>query len=80
MRQAHQLARLCKKYGAARVDALCRQSLDFDVCDVPRIERMLKLALSAEHTAEDAGRLHQLPRGRFARSESAFQTRGNGGV
>lgn len=80
MRQAHQLTRLCKKYGAARVDALCRQSLDFDVCDVPRIERMLKLALNAENTAQDAGRLHLLPRGRFTRAESAFETRKNGGA
>lgn len=80
MRQAHQLERLCKKYGAARVDALCRQSLDFDVCDVPRIERMLKLAITAEHAAQGEGRLRSLPRGRFTRSESAFQTRGNGGL
>jgi hypothetical protein len=80
MRQAHQLERLCKKYGAARVDAICKQSLDFDVIDVSRIERMLRLALNAENTAQDSGRLHPLPRGRFARSESAFQTRGNGGV
>jgi transposase len=79
MRQAHQLERLCKKYGAERVDALCRQSLDFDVIDVARIERMLKLAISAEHSAEDAGRLRALPRGRFTRDESAFQTRGTGG-
>lgn len=80
MRQAHQLERLCRKYGAERVDALCRQSLDFDVIDVPRIERMLQLAINAEHSAEDAGQLRTLPRGRFSREDSAFQTRGNGGV
>jgi transposase len=79
MRQAHQLERLCRKYGAARVDALCRQSLDFDVIDVPRVERMLKLAINAEHSAEDEGRLRALPRGRFTRDESQFQTRGTGG-
>lgn len=74
MRQAHQLERLCRKYGAERVDALCRRSLEFDVVDVPRLENMLKQAFKAESTAEDEGRLRTLPQGRFARSNEAFQT------
>lgn len=53
MRQAHQLERLCKKHGAERVDALCRRSLEFDVVDVPRLERMLKQPFKAESSAED---------------------------
>ena len=74
MRQAHQLERLCKKYGSERVDALCRRSLEFDVVDVPRLENMLKQAFKAEANAEDEGRLRSLPQGRFARAQDAFQT------
>jgi hypothetical protein len=74
MRQAHQLERLCKKYGSERVDALCRRSLEFDVVDVPRIEGMLKQAFKAESSALDDGNLRPLPQGRFARSQESFQT------
>jgi hypothetical protein len=44
MRQGYELVRLCDRHGDARVDALCKRALDFDVIDVPRIGRMLKLA------------------------------------
>ena len=74
MRQAHQLERLCKKYGADRVDTLCQRSLEFDVVDVPRLEGMLKQAFKAESSAADEGCLRSLPQGRFARSVEAFQT------
>jgi transposase len=74
MRQAHQLERLCKKYGAERVDTLCRRSLEFDVVDVPRLERMLKQAFNAESSAFDEGCLRSLPQGRFARPHESFQT------
>jgi hypothetical protein len=47
MRQAHQLERLCKKYGADRVDTLCKRSLDFESTDVGKLERMLKNAVCA---------------------------------
>lgn len=47
MRQAYGLLRLCEHHGSARVDALCRQGLAFDVVDVPRLERMLKRAIQA---------------------------------
>jgi transposase len=75
MRQAHQLDRLCKKYGRERVDALCRRSLEFDVVDVPRLEHMLRQALQIEEQAEHEGKLRPLPVGRFARSPDAFRTR-----
>lgn len=75
MRQAHQLDRLCKKYGRERVDALCRRSLEFDVVDVPRLEHMLRQALKIEEQAEHEGKLRPLPAGRFARSVDAFRTR-----
>lgn len=75
MRQAHQLDRLCKKYGRERVDALCRRSLEFDVVDVPRLEHMLRQALQIEEQAEHEGKLRPLPPGRFARAVDAFRTR-----
>jgi transposase len=75
MRQAHQLLRLCRKYGAERVDALCKSALEFDVVDVPRIERMLKSAHKIEQQASDDGKLRVLPSGRFARSTESFATR-----
>jgi transposase len=75
MRQAHQLLRLCKKYGAERVDALCKSSLEFDVVDVPRIEGMLKAAHKVEQRATQSGKLKLLPAGRFARSTESFATR-----
>lgn len=74
MRQAHQLFRLCKKYGRERVDALCKSALEFDVVDVPRVERMLKSAHKVEQAAKDSGKLSALPAGRFARSRESFQT------
>jgi len=75
MRQAHQLFRLCKKYGKERVDALCKSSLEFDVVDVPRIEGMLKSAHKVEQEAAENGKLKLLPAGRFARSTDSFATR-----
>lgn len=80
MRQAHQLDRLCKKYGRERIDALCRSSLEFDVVDVQRIEHMAKRAVQVEERAESEGKLKALPPGRFARSTDAFKTREKEGV
>jgi hypothetical protein len=79
MRQAHQLERMCRTYGADRVDVLCRRSLDFEVVDVPRLEAMLKRAFKAESSAQDEGRLRTLPQGRFARSQESFETVRKGG-
>lgn len=73
MRQAYGLLRLCERYGAARVDSLCARSLAFDVLDVPRIERMLKAARTAEDAAP-TGRVVSLPTSRFARDPASFAT------
>ena len=73
MRQAYGLLRLCERYGAEKVDALCQSSLAFDVVDVPRIERMLKKAQQAADAAPP-GRVVPLPMSRFARDPSAFAT------
>jgi transposase len=75
MRQAYGLVRLCDRYGAARVDALCARALAFDVLDVARIDRMLKAATRVEADAAAEGRVVALPVGRFARDPSSFATR-----
>jgi transposase len=74
MRQAYGLLRLCERYGAKRVDALCARALAFDVIDTRRIERMLKMAQSSETHAEAQGKLVSLPN-RFARDAAVFATR-----
>jgi transposase len=73
MRQGYGLLRLCERYGADKVEALCKRSLVFDVIDVPRLEGMLKKAQSAEDAAP-AGRVVRLPTSRFARPPSSFAT------
>jgi hypothetical protein len=81
MRQGYELLRLCDRYGEARVDAVCRRSLEFDVIDVPRIARMLKLAIVGEQAAMDGGKLRALPNAgppRFARAQDRFRTRKDG--
>lgn len=81
MRQGYALVRLCDRYGDARIDALCKRALEFDVIDVPRIERMLKLALAGEERASEDGKLRALPAKppRFARAAEGFATRKDGG-
>ena len=76
MRQGYELLRLCDRYGEARVDAVCRRSLDYGVVDVPRMGRMLKSAIRAEERASESGSLRALPSApRFARSADRFATR-----
>jgi transposase len=75
MRQAYGLIRLCERYGSERVEAHCRRALEFDVVDVPRIERMLKQARRDEDSAP-SGKVVPLPPSRFARDASAFATIG----
>lgn len=77
MRQAYGLLRICDRYGAARVDAVCARALAFDVLDVGRIERMLKMARTLEEATENAGKLVPLS-SRFARDPAAFATRTTG--
>lgn len=74
MRQVYGLLRLCKKYGAARVEDACARALAFDVIDVPRIERMLKAAFKAQEEARTGGKLVPLHPPRFARDLTHFKT------
>lgn len=81
MRQGYELLRLCDRYGTARVDAVCKRSLEFDVVDVPRIGRMLKLAIAGEERANQIGNLHTLPGAtppRFARASDSFRVHKEG--
>jgi transposase len=73
MRQAQALMRLCDRYGTERVQAACARAISFDVYDVPRIERLLKLARWSEAGGEAAGKVVRLP-GRFARAADHFTT------
>ena len=78
MRQGYELERLCDRYGEPRVDALCKRAIEFDVIDVPRIGRMLKLAIAGEERASEDGKLRTLPSAtppRFARERERFATR-----
>jgi hypothetical protein len=82
MRQGYELERLCDRHGDARVDALCKRALEFDVIDVPRIGRMLKHAIATEERASADGKLRSLPDAkppRFARDRESFTTRKDGG-
>jgi hypothetical protein len=73
MRQGYQLLRLCDRYGPQRVDAACQRALEFDVVDVPRIERLVKQAHRSESDAEQRGKLHKLQSApRFARPAKLF--------
>jgi transposase len=74
LRQGYGLLRLCEKYGADRVNALCSRALAFEVIDVSRLERMLKDARRTEDAAVSAGRVIVMP-ARFARDVAAFATR-----
>ena len=81
MRQGYALVRLCDRHGEARVDALCKRALEFDVIDVSRVDRMLKLAIAGEERASEEGKLRTLPNAkppRFARSSERFATRKDG--
>jgi hypothetical protein len=75
MRHGYALLRLCDRYSAERVDALCERALAFGVLDVGRVEAMLKKAQRVESDGVREGRVIQLPPSRFARDASSFATR-----
>jgi hypothetical protein len=82
MRQAYGLLRLCERYGAPRVEALCARALAFEVLDVRRLERMLKAGADRPAPVESAGpaKIFVLPSSRFARPVTAFVTRATAAV
>jgi transposase len=73
MRKVYRLLSLVKRFGADRVEQACRRTLELDVVDVVRVQRMLERALEYDRQ-EDAGqlRLAVILRPRFARDPSEF--------
>jgi transposase len=75
MRAAYALLSLCDKYGDGRVEAVCQSALSFDVVDIKKISRMLKLGITRGSSAESANVVQlPLPSPRFARSDDHFRT------
>ena len=58
-----------KRYGAARVEALCQRALEADLIDVTRLKRML--ALAAPPPARSADR-PELPLARYLRPAADY--------
>jgi hypothetical protein len=50
LRQAQKLLRLAERYGGDRLDAACRRSLDFELVDVHRVQRILEQGLESDTT------------------------------
>ncbi len=73
MRKVYRLLSLVKRFGAARVERACDLTLELDVVDVIRVQRMLERALELTQ-AQPPGRLEMAPilRPRFARDPSEF--------
>jgi hypothetical protein len=75
LRQAQRLMRLGEKYGWTRVDAACQRALAFELLNVTRVERILRLDLDSRTSGvpEDSGeaRVYAL-RPRFARADTSF--------
>lgn len=78
LRQAQKLLRLADRYGDPRVDDACRRALRFDVINVHRVERIVKLALEkdaedqAVPASADEGQVIQVPL-RFLREPKSFR-------
>ena len=70
VRQGHKLLRLGERYTAKRLDAACRRSLEVDLIDVRRLERILVQALEEEEAMPEPPM--PLTSGRFARPGSVF--------
>lgn len=52
LRQAQKLLRLAERYGADRLNAACRRSLEFELVDVHRVQRILEKGLESDATPE----------------------------
>lgn len=75
LRQAQKLLRLADKYGRARVDDACHRALTFDIVNVHRVERIVKLDLERPGTTDKpttGGPLVLLPVPRFLRPAGSF--------
>jgi transposase len=73
LRQAQRLLRLGEKYGWRRLDGACQRALAFELLNVQRVERILRLDLAHDPaaTALPEPRVLSLP-ARFARAAGSF--------
>ena len=71
LRQAQKLLRLAQRYGTERVEKACQRALDFDLIDVPRVERIIFQALVHEDKSGPVQLLLPLP-ARFQRPATYF--------
>lgn len=77
LRQAQMLLRLGNKYGWTQVDQACHRALAFDLINVKRVERIIKLALERKALPQSTSApcpVIQMPL-RFARPTSHFDHR-----
>lgn len=71
MRQVYRLLGLVKRFGAERVEAACRRTLELDIVDVTRVVRIVERGLERERAAAGI-ELAPVVRLRFARHPSEF--------
>jgi len=74
LRQGQRLLRLGEKYGWPRLDGACQRALAFELLNVHRVERILRLDLDAAPAADAAAsevRIYPL-RPRYARADTSF--------
>jgi transposase len=72
MRQVYRLLGLVRRYGAERVDRACQKTLELDVVDVTKVQRVLERALEDTHTPPAPAA--QVVALRFARPIDQFRT------
>lgn len=70
MRRVYKLLSLCRRFGAEAVERACRRTLDLDVVDVTKVQRIVEGALPTEQRSRH---LAPILRPRFARDPVAFQ-------
>jgi transposase len=72
MRKVYRLLSLVKRFGAERVEPACRRTLELEVVDVTRVQRMVERALEQESQEAGQPRLAPVLRPRFARDPTEF--------
>lgn len=75
MRQAYALERLCTKYGAGTVEAVCQSALAFDVVEVDRIKSVLERAQQLPQSRQGKVVVMRESPARFARASEHFATK-----
>ena len=71
MRRVYARLGLVRRYGAGRVDEVCRTALAADMLDVRRLQRMLELAV-AHPTSPAPASARIIPLARYLRPASQY--------